>query len=143
MKGEYIKVNCYFKSVTNLLMIPKIVVQPAPSNLHMLRSPLKCLRRCFSEKTISPRFRRRGSEDRRQRGSPRPNLFFPRGGGQVGDTGESNGIRVNDTIKDEGLNVIYILEREPDFKIKIGDVDNGMMDWAEDTRLCGSTQLLT
>lgn len=36
--------------------------------------------------------------------------FFPQGGGQVGGTGEINGLIVIDTQKDENLNVIHILE---------------------------------
>ena len=42
--------------------------------------------------------------------------FYPRGGGQVGDTGEINGIRVVDTIKEDDK-IIHVLEKEPDFKI--------------------------
>jgi Ser-tRNA(Ala) deacylase AlaX len=53
--------------------------------------------------------------------------FYPMGGGQVGDTGEINGIRVVDTRKDENDDVIHVLEREPDFSV--GDVVHGKIDW--------------
>ncbi len=52
--------------------------------------------------------------------------FFPRGGGQIGDQGEINGIKVIDTIKDEH-NVIHVLEKESDFKV--GDIIKGSIDW--------------
>ncbi|MCW1296449.1 MAG: alanyl-tRNA editing protein [Candidatus Parvarchaeota archaeon] len=52
--------------------------------------------------------------------------FYPQGGGQVGDTGEINGIKVVNTIK-EGDKVIHILEREPNFKV--GDIVHGKIDW--------------
>lgn len=53
--------------------------------------------------------------------------FFPQGGGQVGDTGEINGIRVADTQKDEFSTVFHILESDPSFKV--GDVVHGRIDW--------------
>jgi len=53
--------------------------------------------------------------------------FYPMGGGQVGDTGEINGIKVIDTKKDENDNVIHILEKETD--LKIGDTVHGKIDW--------------
>jgi Ser-tRNA(Ala) deacylase AlaX len=53
--------------------------------------------------------------------------FFPRGGGQVGDIGEINGIRVVDTQKDDVYTVIHILEKEPSFKV--GDLVRGKVDW--------------
>ena len=54
--------------------------------------------------------------------------FYARGGGQVGDTGELNGMKVIDTIPDESKeNVVHILEREPGFKV--GDAVHGKIDW--------------
>lgn len=71
--------------------------------------------------------------------------FYPFGGGQVGDTGEINGIKVINTEKEVeriirveekegfkeekpiGSKIIHILEREPDFKV--GDVVHGKIDW--------------
>jgi Ser-tRNA(Ala) deacylase AlaX len=52
--------------------------------------------------------------------------FYAQGGGQVGDSGEINGIRVVDTKKDNG-DVRHFLEREPDFKV--GDTVHGNIDW--------------
>ena len=44
--------------------------------------------------------------------------FYARSGGQIGDTGEINGIRVTDTVFDETKeNVAHILEKEPAFKV--------------------------
>ena len=53
--------------------------------------------------------------------------FYPRGGGQPGDTGEINSIRVVDTIRGEGENIIHILDGEPNFKV--GDIVHGRIDW--------------
>lgn len=71
--------------------------------------------------------------------------FYPEGGGQRGDTGEINGIRVLDTQgeKDKIVviesgdafksekpltsKIIHILEKEPDFKV--GDTVHGKIDW--------------
>jgi len=66
--------------------------------------------------------------------------FYPEGGGQVGDTGEINGIKVIDTVKEgteiilvEGQEIpaggktVHILERQPDFSA--GDIVNGKIDW--------------
>lgn len=71
--------------------------------------------------------------------------FYPEGGGQRGDTGEINEIRVMNTEKEVGKiirveekegfkeekpigsKVIHILEREPDFKV--GDTVHGKIDW--------------
>jgi len=53
--------------------------------------------------------------------------FYARGGGQLGDTGEINGIRVVDTIKDEEEKIFHVLEKEPDFKV--GDTVHGRIDW--------------
>jgi len=53
--------------------------------------------------------------------------FYAASGGQPGDTGELNGIKVLDTIKDEEENIIHVLEKEPDFKVN--DVVHGKIDW--------------
>lgn len=53
--------------------------------------------------------------------------FYPMSGGQIGDTGEINGIKVLDTVKGENEDIGHILEREPDFKI--GDTIHGKIDW--------------
>ncbi|MEM1546231.1 MAG: alanyl-tRNA editing protein [Candidatus Methanomethylicia archaeon] len=59
--------------------------------------------------------------------------FYPRGGGQPGDTGEINGIRVVDTVKDEEENIIHILDGEPNFKV--GDIVHGRIDWERRYRI--------
>lgn len=52
--------------------------------------------------------------------------FYPRSGGQKGDTGTINGYNVVDTkIQDE--QVIHILDSIPDFKT--GDIVEGVIDW--------------
>ncbi len=51
--------------------------------------------------------------------------FYPRGGGQVGDTGEINGTRVIDTLKNG--EVFHIIEGEPSFKE--GDEVHCKIDW--------------
>ena len=53
--------------------------------------------------------------------------FFPKGGGQVGDIGEINGVKVVDTQKDETYTATHILEKEPPFKV--GDLVHGKIDW--------------
>lgn len=53
--------------------------------------------------------------------------FYATSGGQPCDTGELNGIKVIDVVKDEEDNIIHVLEREPDFKV--GDVVHGKIDW--------------
>jgi len=69
--------------------------------------------------------------------------FYALGGGQVGDTGEINEIRVIDTQKTTGKvivvndgfkaekpigdEVIHILEKEPNFKV--GETVHGKIDW--------------
>ncbi len=53
--------------------------------------------------------------------------FYPRGGGQVGDIGEINGIKVLNTTKDESENILHALERAPDFGV--GVVVRGKIDW--------------
>lgn len=52
--------------------------------------------------------------------------FFPRGGGQVGDTGELSGSRVADTLR-EGDEVRHILEDTS--KFNIGQRIHGAIDW--------------
>jgi len=59
--------------------------------------------------------------------------FYAKGGGQIGDTGELNGIKIIDTIKDEEEKIFHILEREPDFKI--GDTVHGRIDWERRYRI--------
>lgn len=53
--------------------------------------------------------------------------FYPKGGGQVGDIGELNGIRVVDTIKNDADEVIHILEK--DSGLRPGDMVHGKIDW--------------
>jgi misacylated tRNA(Ala) deacylase len=53
--------------------------------------------------------------------------FYATSGGQIGDTGEINGIRVLDTIKGENEDIIHVLQKEPDFKV--GDMVKGKIDW--------------
>jgi Ser-tRNA(Ala) deacylase AlaX len=52
--------------------------------------------------------------------------FYPRGGGQPCDTGEIEGIRVLETLK-EGEDIVHVLEKEPSFKV--GDLIKGKIDW--------------
>ena len=52
--------------------------------------------------------------------------FYPQGGGQVGDSGEINGIKVIDTKKEEDK-VIHFLEKEPYFKV--GAHVHCKLDW--------------
>ncbi len=53
--------------------------------------------------------------------------FFPQGGGQVGDTGELNGVRVTDTIKSEDKKKIFHVLEKP--ALKVGDAVKGKIDW--------------
>ena len=54
--------------------------------------------------------------------------FYPQGGGQVGDAGEIDGIRVVDTRMDEDQKaVIHVLESEPN--LKICETIHGCIDW--------------
>jgi misacylated tRNA(Ala) deacylase len=53
--------------------------------------------------------------------------FYATSGGQVGDTGEINRIKVLDTVRGENEDIVHILESEPDFKS--GDVVHGKIDW--------------
>jgi Ser-tRNA(Ala) deacylase AlaX len=52
--------------------------------------------------------------------------FYPRGGGQVGDTGEISDIRVLDTIK-EDERIVHVLESKPNFSL--GSSVHGKIDW--------------
>ena len=53
--------------------------------------------------------------------------FYPRGGGQVGDTGYINGIRVVDTQAGEETDIVHILETKPSFSA--GALVHGKIDW--------------
>ena len=53
--------------------------------------------------------------------------FFPQGGGQVGDTGFLNDVRVIDTRKDGEYNISHLLENE--FPFKVGEIVKGKIDW--------------
>jgi misacylated tRNA(Ala) deacylase len=53
--------------------------------------------------------------------------FYATSGGQIGDTGEINGIKVLDTVKGENEDIVHVLEREPGFKV--GDIVHGKIDW--------------
>lgn len=52
--------------------------------------------------------------------------FYPRGGGQVGDTGYINGTKVLDTIK-ENDSIVHLLESVP--KFCINETVHGKIDW--------------
>jgi len=54
-------------------------------------------------------------------------VFYARSGGQPGDTGEINGIKVVDTYYDDKGNIVHLLEKEPNFKV--GDIVKGKIDW--------------
>ncbi len=53
--------------------------------------------------------------------------FFPRGGGQVGDTGYIDKIKVVDTQTGEGADIMHILETQPNFGV--GTLVHGKIDW--------------
>jgi misacylated tRNA(Ala) deacylase len=53
--------------------------------------------------------------------------FYARSGGQPGDTGEINGIKVVDTYYDSNGNIVHLLEREPD--LKVNDIVHAKIDW--------------
>lgn len=54
--------------------------------------------------------------------------FFPQGGGQVGDIGVINGVKVLDTKKSEAGKIIFhIMEKEN--ALKVGDSVKGEIDW--------------
>jgi len=59
--------------------------------------------------------------------------FFPQGGGQVGDTGFLNDVKVVDTRKDENYNITHFLERDAPFKA--GEVVKGRIDWERRYRI--------
>jgi len=52
--------------------------------------------------------------------------FFPRGGGQTGDSGTIGGVKVADTVAVNGR-IVHILESAPPFKA--GDVVECSIDW--------------
>ena len=52
--------------------------------------------------------------------------FYPRGGGQVGDTGTISGVRVRDTLR-EDMEVRHIIEDNIGFRT--GQVIHGVIDW--------------
>jgi Ser-tRNA(Ala) deacylase AlaX len=52
--------------------------------------------------------------------------FYPRGGGQVGDTGELDGVRVVNTERVEGI-VVHFLEKSAQFSV--GQTVRGRIDW--------------
>lgn len=59
--------------------------------------------------------------------------FFPRGGGQVGDTGEIAGVRVVDTQKGGDDEVIHVLDRVVQFTV--GQHVHGIIDWGRRYRI--------
>lgn len=58
--------------------------------------------------------------------------FFARGGGQVSDKGEINGIKVVDVFEEDGK-IYHVLEKEASFKI--GDSVHGKIDWERRYRI--------
>jgi len=58
--------------------------------------------------------------------------FYPRSGGQPGDTGEINGLRVVDTFYENG-EIVHLLEKEPNFSV--GAMIHGKIDWSRRYRL--------
>ena len=54
-------------------------------------------------------------------------VFFATAGGQTGDTGEINGMKVVETVYDENRNIIHIIDGEPNFQV--GDRVLGKIDW--------------
>jgi len=59
--------------------------------------------------------------------------FYPRGGGQVGDTGYLNGVRVVDTQAGEETDIVHILEIKPCFSV--GILVHGEIDWIKRYRI--------
>jgi len=53
--------------------------------------------------------------------------FYAAAGGQPGDTGMINGVKVVDTIKSNDGDVVHILESTSEFKV--GDSVNGTINW--------------
>ena len=58
--------------------------------------------------------------------------FFPRGGGQTGDTGEISGVKVIDTLR-EGDDIVHVLEKP--FPLRIGQRVHGVLDWERRYRI--------
>lgn len=52
--------------------------------------------------------------------------FFPRGGGQTGDSGTIDGVKVVDTVAENGR-IVHIMESAPRFKA--GDMVECFIDW--------------
>ena len=59
-------------------------------------------------------------------------IFYPNGGGQVGDTGFIDSIRVMDT-RTTNSSITHILEKAPGFKV--GDTVHGVLDWERRYRI--------
>jgi len=53
--------------------------------------------------------------------------FYASSGGQIGDTGEINGMKVLDTIYDDNENIVHVLEKTPE--LKVGETVHGKIDW--------------
>lgn len=53
--------------------------------------------------------------------------FYPRGGGQVGDTGVIEKVKVVDTVKDEEGTIWHVLETETPFQV--GQEVSSVIDW--------------
>ena len=60
-------------------------------------------------------------------------IFYPQGGGQVGDTGEISGVKVKDTIKGESGEVVHVLESVPSFSE--GDEVELKLNWLRRHRI--------
>lgn len=58
--------------------------------------------------------------------------FYALSGGQIGDTGVINGIRVIDTRFRDG-NHVHVLEKEPSFSV--GNIVHGAIDWERRYRI--------
>jgi len=59
--------------------------------------------------------------------------FYPQGGGQVGDTGYLNGIRVVDTQPGEETDIAHILEIKPFFSV--GALVHAKIDWERRSKI--------
>ena len=53
--------------------------------------------------------------------------FNPHGGGLLGDTGTLEGVKVVDTVKGEGENIVHVLESPANFAV--GSSVHGVLDW--------------
>jgi Ser-tRNA(Ala) deacylase AlaX len=53
--------------------------------------------------------------------------FYPRGGGQVSDTGVIDSIRVTEVLDRDDGTIVHILEKP--LQVKIGDLVHGKIDW--------------